>query len=112
MQPAGLNPYVLHEVLEKDKFSSGIIITFQVMAVARVSPGDPDPIRTVPECGQYKFGAHPGGARNPNNPDIGWVLETAYAGQVGGAITAPVTEESRDFRLPVIHAQLLFLTLD
>ncbi len=63
------------------------------------------------ESGQNKFRAYTTGARKSNNPDVGWVLKAAYASQIGRTITAPVTEESRDFRLPVIHAQLLFLTL-
>ena len=48
---------MLQEVFKEDEFPSCIVITFQVMAVAGVSPGDPDAISPVPECGQDKFGS-------------------------------------------------------
>jgi len=37
MQATGFNPDMFQQVLEQDKFSSGIIITFQVMAVTGMS---------------------------------------------------------------------------
>jgi len=65
----------------------------------------------VAESGQNKFGAHATGARNSDNPDIRWVLKAADAGQIGGAVTAPVTEESRNLWLPFIHIELQFHNL-
>jgi hypothetical protein len=47
------------------------------MAIPRVSPGDPDAIRPVTEGGQYEFWAHTSRTWNPDDPDIGRVLETA-----------------------------------
>jgi hypothetical protein len=73
------------------------------MTVARVSPGDPDPVGAVPEGGQNKFGIHPCRTRDPDDPDIVRILEAAYAGEIGGTITAPVTEKRRNLGLPVIH---------
>jgi hypothetical protein len=42
---------MFHKVLEKNKSSSKIIITFQVMAVAGMSPGNPHPIGPFPQSG-------------------------------------------------------------
>jgi hypothetical protein len=73
------------------------------MTVARVSPGDPDPVGAVAEGGQDKFRIHPCRTRDPYDPDIVRILEAAYTGEIGGTITAPVTEKRRDLRLPVVH---------
>ena len=91
MQSARFDPNMFQEVLQQDEFSSGIVITFQVMAVTRVSPRYPNTISSVTKGGQDKFGAHSSRARNPDNPDIGGVLEAAHPGQIGCSITAPVT---------------------
>ena len=48
------------------------------MAISGVSPGDPHAVSAVTECGEYKFGAYPAGAWDPDYPDIGRVLKTAY----------------------------------
>jgi hypothetical protein len=73
------------------------------MTVARVSPGDPDPVGAMTEGGQNKFRIHPCRTRDPYDPDIVRILEAAYAGEIGGTITAPVTEKRRDLWLPVVH---------
>jgi hypothetical protein len=98
---------MFQEISEKGKFSSRVVITFQVMAVSRVSAGHPDAVCAVTECGQYKFRTDPGGARNPNDPDIGRVLQSADSGQIGGAVAAPVTQESGNLWLPIAHGHSL-----
>ena len=80
------------------------------MTVSRVSPRYPDTIRSVAEGGHYKFGAHTAGTGNPDDPDIGRVLEAAYSCQIRRTIAAPVTEKSRDFWLPIIHFLLLIFS--
>jgi hypothetical protein len=94
---------VLQQVFQQGEFASGIVITFQVMAFTRVSPGNPDSIRTLPEAGQYEFGAHAAGAWNPDYPDGRGVFHAAYAGQVGSAIAAPVAQKTQDFRFVFSH---------
>ena len=37
MEPTGFYTHIFNEIFEEGEFSSGIIITFQVMAVSRVS---------------------------------------------------------------------------
>jgi len=98
---------MLDQILEQDEFPSGVVITFQVMAVSGVSPRDPDPVRAVPEGGQDKLGAHAARTGDPYDPDVGRVLHAADARQIGGAVTAPVAKESRNFRLPITHYPLL-----
>jgi len=78
------------------------------MAVAGVSPGDPDTVRTVPEGGKDELGAYSGRARNTDNPEVGGVLETAYTCQVRRTVTAPVAEKTCDLGLPVVHLFILY----
>jgi hypothetical protein len=47
----GFEAHIFHKVFEKDESSSKIIITFQVMAISGMSPGNPDPIRSFPQSG-------------------------------------------------------------
>ncbi len=41
MKPFGFNSHVLQQVFHEGEFSSCVVITFQVMAFTRMSPGDP-----------------------------------------------------------------------
>jgi hypothetical protein len=108
MQPARFNAYMLQQVPEKDEFASGIVITFQVMAVAGVSPGNPHAIRTVSECGKDELGANPPGAGYSDDPDVGRVLKAAHTGKIGCPITAPVTQKGSNSWFPFTHSSLLF----
>lgn len=103
MQSSGIHADVFEQFLEKGESPSGVIITFQVMAVSRVSAGDPHPVGPVPERSQNELGAHTGRARHADDTDVGRILEAAHSGQIRGAVTAPVTEERRDLGLPVAH---------
>jgi len=90
MESPGFNPNVFKQVLQECKLSSGIVITFQVMAFTRVSPGHPHTVRAVTEGSQDKLGAHPARAGHTDNPEIGRVLKTANPGQIRCTVTAPV----------------------
>ena len=94
---------MLHQILKEGKFPSGVIITFQVMAFTRMSAGYPDTVCTFPQGGQKEFGAHPSGAGNPYDPDIGRVFHSADAGKIGRAIAAPVAQKSHNFWFPIRH---------
>jgi hypothetical protein len=98
---------MLDQILEQSELASCEVITFQVMAVAWVSPGNPDAVGTVPEGGKDEFGAHPRRAWNPDDPDIGRVLKATDPCQVCRAVTAPVAQECGYFGLPVVHPNLL-----
>ena len=107
MQSSRLNADVFQQALEQGEFSSCVVITFQVMAVAGVSPGNPYPVRTVPEGRQYELGTYPGRTGHSNDPNVGGILESAHSRKVGCSVTTPVTQEGRDLRLPVVHYDLL-----
>jgi len=94
---------MFEEILEQGELASCVVITFQVMAVSGVSPGDPDAVGSVPESGEDEFGAYPGGTGYANDADVGRVLEAAHPCQICGAVAAPVAQEGGNFRLPIVH---------
>jgi hypothetical protein len=107
MKPSRFQADMFEQVFEKGELASCVVITIQVMAVSGVSPGNPDPVHTVPESGQDEFWAHPGGAGYANDPDVGRVLQSADSGQIRCPVTAPVAQEGCNFRLPIVHRHLL-----
>ena len=109
MESSRFNADMLQESFKQGEFSSGVVITIQVMAFARVSPGDPDAVRAVTQCGKDEFGTHSAGTGHPDNPEIGRILQAAHPGEIRRAITAPVAEERRNLWLPVIHKCFLSL---
>jgi hypothetical protein len=90
MESPRLNPHMLDEIFKQGEFSTGVIITFQVMAVAGMSPGNPYAICPLSYGRQKELGAHPSGAGNPYHPNIGRVFHSADAGEIRGAVTTPV----------------------
>ena len=98
---------MFQQVFKQRKFSTGIVITFQVMAFSGMSPGHPDAVGPFPQGGQKEFGTHPTGAGDPDHPDIGRIFHPAHAGQVGGAVAAPVAQESHNFWFPIRHRKNL-----
>jgi len=73
------------------------------MAITGMSPGNPYPIGPVAKGRQDEFGAYTAGTWNPDDPDMGGILETAYTGQVCCAVTTPVAKEGGYLGLPIIH---------
>jgi hypothetical protein len=98
---------MFQKILQKGKFSSRVVITFQVMAITGVSAGHPHTVCAVTECGQYEFWTDSGGAGDPNDPYIRRVLEPADSRQISGTVAAPVTQESCDLWLPIFHSHLM-----
>jgi hypothetical protein len=98
---------MFHQVLKQSEFASGIVITFQVMAFTGMSPGYPDTICSFSQGRKKEFGAHAAGAGYSNHSNIGRIFHPTYAGQVGGAIAAPVAQKRHNFRFPVRHVRNL-----
>ena len=90
MKTTGFDPHIFDKVFKQGKFSSGIVITFQVMAIAGMSPGDPDPIRSLPQRGQNKLWAHAACTGNTDDPYVGRIFHPADTRQVRSTVTAPV----------------------
>jgi hypothetical protein len=91
------------EAFQQGEFSPGIVITFQVMTLSGVSPGDPYPVGPVTKSIQDKLWAHPTGTRYPDNPDIGRIRQPAYPCQVSCTVTAPVAEKRDNLWFNFLH---------
>jgi hypothetical protein len=102
---------MLHQILEQGEFASGVVITFQVMAFSGMSPGNPNTICTLTQGRQKEFGIHPSRAGDTDDPDVGGILHPADAGKISGAITAPIAQKRCNFRFPVRHCYLPFISL-
>jgi len=98
---------VFHQILKQREFSPGIVITFQVMAFAGMSPRNPDAVCAFPHGSQKEFRIHPSGTGDSNHPDVGWIFHPPNSCQVGGAVTAPVAQKGNDFRFPFRHVIIL-----
>jgi len=81
---------MFHKIIEKSEFSAGIIITFQVMAFARMSPGHPDTVSPLHEGRKKKLGAHTPGAWYSDDPDVRRILHPSDTRKVSGSVAAPV----------------------
>jgi len=81
---------MLHQPMKQGEFAAGVIITIQVMTFPGMSPRDPDAVGALPERRQEKLWAHPAGAGNADDADVGGVHHPSHTGQVRGSVTAPV----------------------
>jgi len=107
IQPSGFNAHVFHKIFKESEFSPRIIITFQVMAFAGMSPGDPYPVRSLYQGRKKKLGAHTPGARNPDDPYIRGILHSPHTCKICRSVAAPVAEKTYDFWFPFRHDFLL-----
>ena len=101
MESAGFDTHVLDEIFEEGEFSSGVVITFQVMAVSRMSARDPNSISPLSKSCQEKLRIHPTGTGHPDGSEVGRVLQTANSRQIRCAVRTPVAKEGNYFGLPI-----------
>jgi hypothetical protein len=94
---------MLHQILKQGKFTSGVVITFQVMAFAGMSPGYPDTICALAQSGHEKLRVHPAGTGDSNHPDVGRIFHPPDACQIGSAVAAPVAQKGNNFGFPIGH---------
>jgi len=69
------------------------------MTFADVSAADEDTIGTLGKCIYHQVGMHHPGAHNPDDTDVGGILNPGYAGQIGTRVGAPVAAERQYYRL-------------
>jgi len=102
---------MFHQILKQGEFATGKVITFQVMAFAGMSPGDPNAIGAFTQRCQKEFGIHPPRAGNADDPDVGRIFHPADAGKIGGAVAAPIAQKSCNSWFPIRHCYLLSYAL-
>jgi hypothetical protein len=97
---------MFHQVFIQGKLTTGIVITFQVMAFARMSTRNPNAISPLSQSGQKEFGAHPAGAGDSYHPNIRRILHATDSGKICRTVTAPIAEKTDNFRFPIRHAHI------
>ena len=107
MQSVRLQTGVLQQTFDNRKLATGDQIPTDIVAVAGMSAGYPGAIDPSSKGVQNEFRAHAAGAGNPDNPEIGRILHSAHAGQVRRSVTAPVTQESDNFRIMILFFHTL-----
>ena len=90
METVGFDSHEFEHVFHQGEFATSVVITFQVMAFAGMSPGYPDCVSTLSQRGQGKLRIHATRAGDAHHPDVRRVFHSADAGQIGGPIAAPV----------------------
>ncbi len=85
-------PGIFHHLL-------ALNITLQVMAIADMSPGHQDAVRTLGKCVEQKARMDASRTHQPDQTYVGWILQARNACQVGTGISAPVADKSYYFRL-------------
>jgi hypothetical protein len=97
---------MFHQVFEQGELTTSIVITFQVMALTRMSPRNPNTIGPFPQSSQKEFRTHPAGAGNSYHSNIGRILHATDPGQIRRTVTAPIAEKTDNFRFPLRHVHI------
>ena len=71
-----------------------LCITILVMTFTQVSPANQYPVYPLNEGIQNERGIHTARTHYPDDPDIGWILESGNTCGICPGITAPVTKEA------------------
>ncbi|VTR65987.1 hypothetical protein DESC_40018 [Desulfosarcina cetonica] len=88
----------------------GIVVALGVIvAVVEMTAAHKDGIRAVQECPQDEFQVDSTRAHDPDDPQVGGVLETGHAAQIRPAVAAPITQETDDsgFKRATCHFAFL-----
>lgn len=91
MQPTGFDSDIFQEIVKDSEPPSGEEIAGNIMAFARVSAGNPDPVHSATESLENIVGFHAPGTGNTDNTDIGRIRHPAHSGQICSPIGTPVT---------------------
>jgi hypothetical protein len=92
----------VQKLLQKSHPFLGHRITLQVMAVANVSPSYEYAVDPLLKSFDHVVGGDSRRTHDPNYPDVGRVLNSAYARKVRSGIGTPVTEKGQERGLKMI----------
>lgn len=71
------------------------------MTFAGMSPGHPDSVCTLPQCGQNKLGAHATGTRDTDDSDVWRIFHSIDTRQICSSVAAPVAQKTKYLRFPI-----------
>jgi hypothetical protein len=103
MQPLGADAGDFEQMLGQLDLFFGLDITFQVMAVAEMSPGHQDPVGAGFQRRDDKGRIHPARAHDPDRAQVGRILHPGYPGEVRAGIGTPVAKKRHNLWLEFYH---------
>ena len=88
--------HVLEHPLQHLEAAEHLVVAFDVVAVAGMAAADEHAVSAPGQRIQDELRIHAAGAHQPDDADVGGVLQPRHAGEVGGGVGAPVAEEGDD----------------
>jgi len=104
-EPLRLNAGEFQQGPEDRHPSGGPVVAGRVVAIADVTTQNHHAVGALFEGANDQFGSDPSGAGDADDFQVGGVFEPGGAGQVRPGVTAPVAEETDDFRLVARHTE-------
>ena len=97
--PRVLDAHGGERVLEQLEAADRLVVLDEVVALAGVAAGHHHAVGAPGQGLEDEGGVHPAAAHQADHAEVGLVLDAGGAGEVGGAVGAPVAEEADDLRL-------------
>lgn len=88
------------------EFVNNFVITGPVMTLPEVSTTGKYTVCTVDKAFKDKNGIYTAGTHDPDDPDMGWILESGNACRIRGSITTPVAKKSEYFGFILVRCHL------
>jgi hypothetical protein len=104
MHTSGFNPDIFQKIFEDGEPPSGVEIATDIVALARMSAGNPNPVHAPTKGLQNVIGFHAPGTGNANDPDIGRIGHSPHPGQIRGPVRTPIAQKSRNARFKCLIA--------
>src|ERR1017187_449223 len=92
--------HVLEHPLQHLEAAEHLVVAFRVMAIPGMAAADEHAVSAAGQRIQDELRINPPGAHEPDDADVGGVLQPRYAGEVRCRIDAPVAEEGNDAGFP------------
>ena len=86
VQPLWFDSQILYQSFYSGELPPGEQVAAKIVAVARVSAGDPDAVSPVKEGFQDELWVHPTGAGNSDHSQVGRIRQPAHASQIRRAV--------------------------
>jgi hypothetical protein len=99
MEPAIVDTHERKKALQHFESAPGVEVSVRIVAISGVAPGDKDAVGAAHECLGHKHGIDTTGTGDPNDAQVGGLLETGNAGCICTAIRAPIAEKANNSKL-------------
>ena len=97
-----LDAHVLEHPLQHLEAAEHLVVALDVVAVAGMAAADEHAVGAFGQRIEDELRVHPPGAHQPDDADVGGILQPRHAGEVCRRVGAPVAEERDDARLPFV----------